>query len=234
MREGLLASFFVFAAVTLSSGIAFADVQGSTNNNASIDIPDASVAGVPASTSTITITENEIIEEVNFSIEGLAHTWVGDLVATVTHVQSGRSVTLFSRILRDNPNFGVGDESNFQGDYVFSDATNNGLWEEAARGQTNYVLRTTEGDPDDPQTNPGIYNAAAGLTGAPISINDAFAGISTQGEWVLDLSDRNATQVGSFREFSVEFTTTAVPEPSTFVWLIAAATAGIGIRRRRS
>ena len=236
MKKGLFLALLVAGSVFFSTD-AFADVQGSTNNNADIRIPDASTVGVPASASTVTITENEIIEEVTFSIEGLAHTFVGDLVAVVRHVESGRSATLFSRILRDgtSPVPGVGDSSNFDGDYDFSDATNNMLWDEAGRGTTTYVLRNRAGDPNDVQQNPGIYRAAAGNTGAPISLNNAFAGFSTAGTWRLELSDRNSTQIGSFREFGVEFVTSAaIPEPSTVVLLLAAGCVGLTVRRKRN
>ncbi len=241
MRKKLLTGFSVFASLALFSGISFADIQESTSNNSSIDIPDATTVGVPNTTNTITITDSEIIEEASFSIEGLSHTWAGDLVARVTHVESGRSVTLFSRIGKDNPNLGVGDDSNFQGDYIFSDATNNRLWDEAGRGATDYIIRSTAGDLSDPQlNNPGVYRATSGITNTGVSdvdlsINNTFSGSTTEGTWVLDLSDRNDSQVGSFREFTVNFkSAVAVPEPSTLVWLMAAGITGFGIRRYRS
>lgn len=230
MKKGLLIALFVAASVFPAT--AFADVQGSTNNNTDISIPDASVVGVPVSASTITIMQNEIIEEATFTIEGLAHTYVGDLVARVVHEESAASVTLFSRIGKDNPSLGTGDSSNFDGDYDFSDATNNFLWDEAGNGQSGYTLRTKAGDSTN-QPNPGVYRAAAGLTGAPISINNAFAGLSTQGTWRLELSDRNGSQVGTFREFGVSFVSSAVPEPSTFAFLFAAGFTGLSMRRRR-
>ncbi len=244
MRKKLLFGFFVVTSIALLQVSAFADVSGSTNNNSSIDIPDPPPFGngVPNSTSTVTITQNEIIEEATFTIEGLSHRWAGDLVARVEHVESGRSVTLFSRIGKDNRNVGVGSHTNFQGDYAFSDATLNRLWDEAGSNSSDYVLRNLEGNVQNPQTNPGIYRATTGIRVGPggvdesdvtLSINNVFGGQSTAGTWVLDLSDRNATVEGSFREFKVDFVT-AVPEPSTLVLLMAAGMAGIGIRRRRS
>jgi hypothetical protein len=245
MRKRLLFGFFVLTSISLLQATAFADVSGSTNNNASIDIPDPPPFGngVPNSASTVTITQNEIIEEATFTIEGLSHRWAGDLVARVEHVESGRSVTLFSRIGKDNRNIGVGSHTNFQGDYAFSDATTNRLWDEAGLNSSDYVLRNLEGNAADPQSNPGIYRATTGIrvgaggvdeSDVTLSINNVFAGLSTEGTWVLDISDRNATIEGSFREFTVDFESVAVPEPSTLVLLMAAGVAGIGIRRRRS
>jgi len=232
MKKGLQIALFAAASVFFSA-TAYADVQGSTNNNTDIGIPDANAVGVPGSVSTVTITDAEIIEEVTFTIEGLAHTYVGDLVARVVHVESGRSATLFSRIGKDNPNVGIGDESNFDGDYDFSDATNNMLWDEARLGPTGYTLRNKAGDSTN-QPNPGIYRAAAGISGGPISLNDAFAGFTTEGTWRLEISDRNAFDLGSFREFGVSFVSSAaVPEPSTFVLMLAAGFSGLAMRRRR-
>ncbi len=245
MNKGLFVAWCIAAVIFCPASAYADDVTGSTNNNTDVSIPDASAIGVPTSASTITITQNEIIEQATFTIEGLAHTFVGDLVAVVRHVESGKSVTLFSRIGREgnSPAPGNGDSSNFDGDYEFfdanfdfdnpnfGDATNNGLWEEAARGETGYTLRDKN---DLTQNNPGIYRAAAGNTGAPISINDVFAGESTQGTWQLELSDRNASQIGSFREFKVSFATvTAIPEPSTLGFLAAASLGGLLLRRKR-
>ena len=217
-------------AFSFSGGLLFADVQRSTDNNTDIDIDDGSLVGVPLSASTITITENEIIEDVTFSIEGLSHGFAGDLVAIVRHVESNKTATLFSRIGKTSPTTGVGDESDFGGDYDFSDATMNNIWSEAALGSTGYVLRNKA---DASQPNPGIYRAAAGISGAPISLKNAFEGGTTQGTWVLELTDRNFSEEGSFREFKVNFTSTAVPEPSTIVLMLAAGIGAIGIRRRR-
>ncbi|QEG22798.1 PEP-CTERM sorting domain-containing protein [Mariniblastus fucicola] len=221
-------AFLAFVCVTINVDSLLADVQGSTSNNATVTIPDANVGGVPISASTITITQNEIIEQATFTIEGLSHEFAGDLVAIVRHVESDTATALFSRVGKSNPNLGVGDESNFEGDYDFSDATNNDLWAEAAIGSTDYEIRSKS---DATMQNPGVYRASAGVSGAPISLNGVFAGLSTQGTWRLELSDRNSTVVGSFEEFSVDFVT-AVPEPSA-MGLVLAGVALLGVRRRR-
>jgi subtilisin-like proprotein convertase family protein len=58
-----------------------------------IPIPDANQAGID---STLTIDTDGPLTDLNVSLQ-VAHTFVGDLVFRLTHVESGTSVTLFDR-----------------------------------------------------------------------------------------------------------------------------------------
>ena len=214
----------------------FADVSGRTNNSNPTTITDANATGV---FSTVTIMENEIIEDISFCIEGLNHTWAGDLVATLTHVDGDASTpdtvaTLFGRIGKGS-SAGNGDSSNFVGDYIFTDATNNNLWSEAGRGSTDYDIRNTTFDAGDPQTNPGAYRTSLITTGAVTSFSEVFRGESTAGLWVFNISDRNATQEGTYDNVEVKFVSSpAVPEPGTAgLGILACAMFGIARRRRK-
>jgi subtilisin-like proprotein convertase family protein len=223
----LSSSLGAAAALMILAAPAYADVQGGTSNTTPTTITDANATGV---TSTITIMENELIEDVSFCIEGLNHTWMGDLVATITHVDTGTSATLFSRPGK-GASAGNGDSSNF----IFADATNNDLWDEMARGSTDYDIRNTAGSTTDPQATPfGTYFASA-ANGARLSLDSIFAGESTQGTWEFNISDRNATQVGTYDNVSIKFgSSVVVPEPGTVGFcVIACSMLGFSTYRRR-
>ena len=139
MKIGLLS--FAIACAVAATG--FADVVGDSNGDGG-SIPDNSPAGY---VSTVTITDAEIIQDASFSIQGLQHSWIGDLIITVDHTTSGKSAVLMHRVgTTSNPN-SVGDSSDMNGTYTFQDG-NPSIWSEAANGDTNYVV------------NPGVYDAS--------------------------------------------------------------------------
>ena len=172
--------------------------------------------------STVTITEDEVIEDATFTIEGLEHTWIGDLVATVTHVESGTTASLFNRVQRFPSTTDTGDSSDVNGNFTFVDGGAGDLWQEAGT-----------------QPNEGVIEGgtffASDIAGNPFSLNDTFAGLSTNSEWQLTLTDAFEREVGSFTAFTVELgTVTAVPEPGTAVSLgILAMFGGTFYRRRK-
>ncbi len=229
MRRILIRGFLLTAACCLTLGhgnVASADVAGSTSNGTDIAIPDNNSGGVNSSFTSVTITDNEIIEDITFTIEGLDHGFIGDLVATVTRFdvngnQTG-TATLFNRVGRNG--FGVGDSSNVLGDYSFNDdPSNSDLWQVAANTAT---------DANVPQ---GTFFTSTPNTGLPANSLSQFLGQSTEGLWVLNLSDNNGGTAGTFREFSVSFeSSAAVPEPSTIAILALGMTGLISIRRKRS
>lgn len=214
-RSSLLFSCIVLA----MTSSCLADVSGSSGGGA---IPDDTNSGV---VSTITITDAETIQNARFGIQGLAHTWVGDLSATVIHTDTlGNSTNarLFFRTGKASSS-GPGDSSDVNGTYLFRDdasPTTGDWWAEAG---------ATGNGPGDSMT-PGTYRASDNFGGF-VDLDSIFGGKSTAGTWSLRLSDHNPQETGSFTGFTAEFIT-SVPEPTG-----AMAVIGLGalfLRRRRS
>ncbi len=205
----------LLATICLAVTASFADVNRNSNNDGG-NIPDNDSGGY---LSTVTITENEIISNANFSVEGLSHSWIGDLIISISH--AGKSATLMHRVGTTSSPGSIGDSSDVNGTYMFQDAGAS-IWTEAANGDTSYVV------------SPGTYSAS-GQNEALVDLNSIFAGETTQGDWVFNISDTNATQTGSFVQTSVSFVSTAaVPEPGTMATIVVGTLfGGIFLRRRQ-
>jgi subtilisin-like proprotein convertase family protein len=210
MKIGLLTLTLVCAI----NSVGFGDVIGNSNGDGG-SIPDNTPGGY---ISTVTITDAEIIQDASFSIEGLQHSWIGDLIIEVTHSTSGKSALLVHRVgTTANPS-SVGDSSDVNGTYTFQDG-NASIWSEAANGDTNYVV------------TPAVYDAS-GVNEAVVNLNSIFGGEVTHGDWVFNISDNNATQTGTFFQTSVSFVS-AIPEPGAMATLVIGTLfGGIYLRRR--
>lgn len=185
-------------------------------------IPDNNPAGA---SSDIVIGDEFFVGDITVTLFGLNHTWAGDLIATVTHVESGFSQTLFSRIGATTVG-GVGDSSNFGGDYSFNDANNDAmlpfggdLWTAAAGGTTAFVIPG------------GDYFASGALSAAQVSLLDVFGGLNAQGTWRLTISDNAGADLGSLGGWGLDFVKNPIPAPGALALLGLAGLAG-GRRRR--
>jgi uncharacterized protein with beta-barrel porin domain len=132
----------------------------------------------------------------SITIHALNHNYAGHLRASITHTPTGKSAILF-----DRPGGApVGTSSNFtMGDFTF----------EVGAPQTIKDVA--------PLSNlaPGIYAPASQTpgnvvdSGADAGANDklvdflSFAGIDPNGEWLLEISDNESTDIGSFAGFSI-------------------------------
>ena len=140
--------------------------------------------------STVTITSAEVaaidnggtISDVFFTIEGLTHSHLSDLVVSVTHLESNRTATLFSRVgieddgtdlgsngIVDNQNIdGIGDSSNLGGSYRFQDGGDS-LFVVAGATADDAIIPTLNSD------GPGapVY-AASGVNNGPVGLLAAF------------------------------------------------------------
>lgn len=193
--------------------VLLADVIADSNGDGG-NIPDNDASGYQ---SIIQISQNEIIQDASFSVEGLQHSWIGDLIISVEHSTSGKTATLLHRVGTTSNPGSTGDSSDVNGTYTFNDG-NPSIWTEAATGDTAFVVPA------------GTYDAS-GVNEAIVNLNDLFAGESTAGTWTFTISDNNETQTGSFFQTSVSFVS-AVPEPSTYMILLLTALAGIVLARR--
>ncbi len=181
-------------------------------------IPDAIETDVPGVvTFTITVTDSGFVSGFNgVQFTNLAHSFIGDLSCVLT-APNGLSVTLFDRVGKTNPEFGFGDSSNLLGSYAFKDGGSN-LWAVAAALNGSQIVPG------------GLYSASAPLTGAPISLQNAFAGVSAQGQWKVTFKDFGVGEAGSFSNWFMDLTLSPVPGPSGALLLLLAGTTG---RRRR-
>lgn len=205
----LLVAFGLFASTASAD-----EVTGNSGPGGAI--PDSNSAGV---NSTVTITDNEVIQDASFSIEGLQHSWIGDLIITVSHSTSGKSATLMHRVGTTSSPVSTGDSSDMNGTYTFNDG-NPSIWTAAANGDTSFVV-------------PGGTYDASGINEVPVSLNDIFAGETTQGTWTFNISDNNGQETGTFSQTSVRFIT-AVPEPGTYAAIVMSTIlGGIYLRRRQ-
>ncbi|MEZ4767460.1 MAG: hypothetical protein R2844_03435 [Caldilineales bacterium] len=68
-----------------------------------LGIPDNDPAGI---TTTLTISDTGALADLNVSL-AISHTWVGDLIITLEHVDTGTTATLFSQPVRAAGNFGL-------------------------------------------------------------------------------------------------------------------------------
>ncbi len=175
--------------------------------------------GTPLVRTTPNITQDETITGLDVVIHDMNHTWVGDLVVSLTHVTTGEVVPLFNRVDRF-PTSGPGDSSNLLGTYRFSDSGAD-FWTEAGNGTSSYELNSAQ-----------AYEASD-VGGNPVSLDAAFGGESTAGTWRLSVTDADEKETGSYASFELRFrTANAIPEPSS-MGLIALSLIGGAIYRRR-
>ena len=181
-------------------------------------IPDADPSGSPPGVFTSDIICNPVLQpdcngtingninDVSVAINGLQHTFAGDLIATLTDVTSGISQDLFNRILKNpsDPN-DFGCACQFGGDYSFSDQSPSfpgDIWGDAL----------TKGSADT--IDLGNYWTTTAGSNTPTSFSAAFAGRPATDTWRLTISDNSPGDTGSLLQWTLSLNVTTVPEPS--------------------
>jgi len=130
-------------------------------------IPDNQVAGV---NDDLVIASGVDLTDLDVSVR-INHTWVGDLVVRLTHVQSGTSVDLI-----DRPGF-TGSGFGCSGDNI------------------DAVLDDAAAQPVETQCAGSVPTIAG--TFRPNQVLSAFNGVSLAGTWRLNVSDRAGSDTGS-------------------------------------
>lgn len=198
------------------------------------DIPDydpsTNTPGVLASDIIIT-DEPRLVNDVTVTIIGLQHSFIGDLIATLSFQPAGvvppvvLTRSIFSRIGAVNPG-DPGSSANFDGNYSFNSAFSNDIWAvAAAAGSVDTVA------PDN------YWSTTTGIS-APNDMSSFFNGLPANGTWELTMSDNSEGDLGSFLTWTLtlevaDTPSADVPEPSYFV-LTGIAAAGLMLKRRQS
>jgi subtilisin-like proprotein convertase family protein len=139
------------------------------------DIPD----GFGSFQDDIIVTENFSVTNVTVTLKGLAHTWVGDLVVRLRHVETETIVELFRR--PGQPHFSSSGYSNdVRGNYYFSDGNTSDFDAAAA---ANLIIPS------------GNYTSLQALA--------AFNGLSAAGTWRLIINDCSAGDSGTLGAWSL-------------------------------
>lgn len=187
-------------------------------------IPDNSAVGL---SSDIAVVSSDVIASFNWvSITfSTAHTWAGDLIVKLTHVESGKDVHLFSRV-GSTTTGGFGDSSDLNGTYRFF---NTGASFAAAAAGVGSTTVIPNGDYARSSHAAGPFVNSLGIQQFDADDFTVFNGGALGGTWRLFINDNAGGDVGAISEWS--FNVDAVPEPASMAVLGLGAAALL--RRRR-
>lgn len=224
MKKSLLA--IVLTGMTLMG----ATITGSGSGGA---IPDHNGVTPGTFTSDILISDTALITgDVTLTLTNLSHTWVGDLIVTLTHVDSATTQTIFSRVGLPPGPLSYGNDAG--GTYRFGNFLGD-FWLAASAAS--------------PTTIPsGDYAATGAGSSAPVDLANFFNGQSAAGTWRLSISDNFLDDTGSLGSWSLSLgvadpptnippppgggDTMENPEPQMLLPVALALLAGWKIRRR--
>jgi subtilisin-like proprotein convertase family protein len=214
------------AAVTASTVIAGltalpASASSFTGTGSGFTIPDNNPAGA---SSTIVVPDSFSITDITVTLNNLTHNFVGDLIATLTHVDTATTVSLFNRVGRVN--IGSGDSSILGGDYSFNDAFTGDLWAVAASGGGSFVIPS------------GDYFPTGANSATEVPMLASLGGQLSSGTWRLTISDNSLFDTGALGGWTLNLQgpmapMATVPEPSSNLGLLALGLLGAGALVKR-
>lgn len=188
-------------------------------------IPDNSATGL---TSDIVVSSSDVITSFNWvSITfSTKHTWAGDLIVKLTHVESGKDVHLFSR-LGATTHTGLGDSSDLEGTYRFFNT--GASFATAAAGVAGGVVIPTGDYARSSHAAGTSFVNSLGIQQFDPDNYTIFNGGALGGTWRLFINDNAGGDTGAISGWS--FNVDAVPEPASMAVLGLGAAALL--RRRR-
>ncbi|MCZ8361844.1 MAG: proprotein convertase P-domain-containing protein [Microcystis sp. LE19-251.1A] len=194
-----------------------------TGTGTGFSIPDNNATGA-SSTITIPTSSNFSITNITVTLNNLTHSYVGDLIANLTYVPTNTTVSLFNRIGRVTT--GLGDASNFNGNYSFNDASTSNIWSVAASGGDDFVIPG------------GNYFPTGAGSGTLVPILTSLGGSQTAGDWRLTISDLAAADTGSLGSWTLNLEGTpiapvSVPESNSVLGLLALGLLGTAAAFKR-
>ncbi len=187
-------SFLLFGMVLSYEPFAYADRQCS--DFSAISIPDSNPTGVVGALSTL---KTLSIQDLNLSLN-ITHSWVGDLVVQLKHVETGTVVTLIERMGRASSGFGCSHDN-----------LNVELDDEGAGGAIESLCGSGSTVPTSPPTF---------VPNNPLS---AFDGQSISGTWQVIVYDQLAGDVGTLNSFCLTWNSTDIAVSGGASKLIAPA-----------
>jgi subtilisin-like proprotein convertase family protein len=150
-----------------------------TGSGSGFTIPDDSPIGA---FSDIVVATNFPINDITVGLTSLTHSFPGDLIATLTHVDSNTTVSLFSR---------MNDGSNLNGTYNFNDGFTGNLW---AAAQS---IGSTEDIPG------GDYFPTGSGSSAKVPMLTTISGLPSSGTWRPNISDVEIFDAGTLGSWSL-------------------------------
>jgi subtilisin-like proprotein convertase family protein len=191
-----------------------APVTYTRNPSPDIAIPDNAPRGVGDS---LTITDDFQIADLNFRMDSLTHTWVGD-VSVMLKAPNGYGTDLIG--LMGDGGLGGADQDNIT----------NMLIDQTAVAPNDQRLITAASDPFTDDWLP-IFNSpswtGAGFPTDPVGQLTRYNGLSTLGTWNLRVADQGTGDTGTLNQWSLIVT------PTNFVcspFTPTAATVSVGGR----
>lgn len=212
------------AALILSLGLMQAAPFTQTSGGPTV-LPDGTSTVPVTTTVDIVVSDTRtIIGGFSVSLNTFSHSWMGDLDATLTHVDTATTTFLFNRPGRTTS--GAGCSADFGGDYTFADSAPAGI--------------LNPGCPSGALA-PGSYRASQDIGATDeqlILIADVFNGQSAAGTWRLSLTDSNSGDTGSLGSWTLNLDLQdtqggGIPEPATYAISALGLVAIAALRRKR-
>ena len=157
-----------------------------TGSGSGFSIPDSNPRGA---FSDIVVADNFLINDITVGLNAITNPWIGDLIVTLTHIDTSTTVELFNRVGRVGGQ--GGNNSNLNGTYSFNDAFTGDLWAVASSGDAYFNIPG------------GDYFPTGVGSSAKVPMLTTISGLPSSGTWRLNISDGSRSDVGTLGSWSL-------------------------------